>query len=354
MRAALPALLLALAAAAPTRGQAGPEAPAPYLRTFYFEVNAPEAKEATLAGSLDGRLVEVPMRRTRAGLFFVNAELTPGRLEYVFRVDGKPVLDAKSPSEPDGKGGRRSFFLIDDDRDALPAAGLPRGKVAKRAVRSAALGRDVAVNVYTPPGSPKTKGLPALFLLHGFGMNEDQWVTGGIANYVDRLVAAKRFPPCVVVMPGVPDDFYQGETETFVAEELPRWVAKEYGARSGPGKMAVGGMSMGGFGAFSLAWRHPDLFGHAMVLSPGSRDASFLPALDAELAADAKVRPSLDLRCGKGDDLVLPWAEQLEAVLARHGVPHGWEVTRGGHDWEYWRSVLRPALGKVAEHFARR
>lgn len=323
----------------------------PYTRTFHFEIKAPAASSVVLEGKAAGAPVEVPLRKTRGGDWFVNADLPVGRLEYVFVVDGSPVLDEQSPSEDDGKGGLRSFFLIDDDRDAQPLDSGTGGRVERREVPSKALGRNIPVNVYMPPGYETKYGYPVLLLLHGFEMNESQWLTGGIANYLDRFILSGEFPPAVAVMPGVPSDFYTGKTEEFITKELFKWLRKNYSLQKAATQNAVGGMSMGGFGAFSLAYRHPELFGHAMILSPGTRDTTFLDQLDRDLRDRRKIEATLDIRCGKGDTLVLPFAQGLEAVLAARKVPHRYEVTRGGHDWDYWRSVLKPALSEVAKSF---
>jgi enterochelin esterase-like enzyme len=294
---------------------------------------------------------QIPMRKTRGGDWFVNAELVPGRLEYVFLVDGKPILDELSPSEEDGQGGKRSYFFIDDDREAKPSEQGPKGKLELKKIKSAALAANIPVNVYTPPGFSRKSKYPVLFLLHGYQMNEQQWVTGGIVNYLDRYIGSKELPPMIVVMPGVPSEFYMGTTEDFFVKDLVPWIAKSYPVVKGKAKFAIGGMSMGGFGAFYLTYRHPDLFGHSMILSPGALDQKFLDQLEAELAGGKRVETPLDIRCGKGDKLVIGFAERLHAILEANKVTHRWEVTRGEHDWDYWRSVMKSALLPVGQFF---
>jgi enterochelin esterase-like enzyme len=293
------------------------------------------------------------MRRTGAGVFYINAPLTPGRIEYVFLVDGHRILDTASMAEEDGEGGQRSWFVLDDDRDSLPQPGIPQGTVLQTTVHSKALGNDRIVNVYTPPGFSKKKRYPLLILLHGYGMNESQWLTGGIQNYLDRYIAAKILEPVIVVMPGAPDEFYMGKSEAFIVNELYPWAAREYPIRRGHGAAAIGGMSMGGFGAFYLAYRHPELFGYAMVLSPGHLDQAFLEELDRELGRGSKVSAGLDVRVGKSDEISFPYAERLTQILAEHDVPFQYEVTRGIHDWTYWHSVMKPSLVRLEEFLIR-
>ncbi len=336
-------------------GLAQTEEPVPpevYKRTVHFEFKAPGVKSAFLVGNMTNwETGSLPMRRTGEGVFYINAEIEPGRIEYVFLADGKPVLDDASLAVDDGKGGRRSFFVLDDDRESQPQEGIPHGKVETRRFRSRALGEERAVTIYTPPGYSRKTVYPVLFLLHGFEMDHDQWISGGIQNYLDRYIAKKELHPWVVVMPGSPSEFYMGRSEDFIVRDVYSFVAREYSIKKGKGAAAIGGTSMGGFGAFYLAYRHPELFGHAMVLSPGSRDGKFLDQLGPELKAGRKVAATLDIRCGMSDNLVLPFTERLVSLLKENNVPLTYELTRGVHDWNYWRSVMKPALLRVENFF---
>jgi enterochelin esterase-like enzyme len=208
-----------------------------------------------------------------------------------------------------------------------------------------------AINVYTPPGYSKKKAYPVLFLLHGYGMNESQWLTGGVQHYLDRYIAAMLLAPMIVVMPGAPDDFYMGPSEDYIVKEVYPWIARDYSIRKGKGTVAICGMSMGGFGAFYLAYRHPDLFGHAMVLSPANIDQKFLDQLDGELKGGGEVAATLDIRVGKGDETSFPYAERLTEILADNKVPFTYQVARGMHDWTDWHSVMKPSLLRVQEFF---
>jgi enterochelin esterase family protein len=345
-------VLLVLLAVPVSRAQTQPADASLYTRPVHFEFKSAEAKAAFLCGNMtQWDCSRLPMRRTGAGVFYINAPLAPGRIEYVFMVDGERILDDASTAEDDGQGGQRSWFMLDDDRDAQPLVGIPHGTLAQRTLNSKALGGERNVNVYTPPGYSKKKTYPLLILLHGYGMNESQWLTGGIQNYLDRSIAANALEPVIVVMPGTPDDFYMGNTEDYIVNELYPWTSREYRIRRGTGVAAIGGMSMGGFGAFYLAYRHPDLFGHAMVLSPGSLDQDFLDQLDRELTAGAQLRATLDIRVGKSDEISFPYAERLTHILAEHEVPFTYEVARGIHDWNYWHGVLQSSLLRVQEFF---
>jgi len=345
-------VLLALFPVPVAPGAAQTADASPYTRTVHFELKAAQAQTAYLCGNMtDWACDKLPMRRTGAGVFYINAPLAPGRIEYVFMVDGKPLLDEASMTEGDGKGGQRSWFALDDDRDGQPLDGIPHGRIEQRTLQSKALGAERQINVYTPPGYSKKQVYPVLVLLHGYGMNESQWLTGGVQHYLDRYIATRVVEPFIVVMPGAPDDFYMGPSEDYIVKEVYPWIAREYSIRNGKGAAAIGGMSMGGFGAFYLAYRHPELFLHAMVLSPANLDQKFLDQFDAELKAGARIKAAFDVRVGSGDEVSFPYAERLTQILTTNNVAFTYEVARGIHDWNYWHSVLKPSLLRVEDFF---
>ena len=252
-----------------TPAQTQPAPDAPYTRVVHFEFPAADAQVAYFCGSpTHWECDKLPMRRTGAGVFYANVPLSPGRIEYVFVVDGQPRLDEASMIEHDGKGGQRSWFVLDDDRDAQPAAGIPAGTIEALNLNSQSLGEKRLINVYTPPGYSKKQTYPLLILLHGYGMTEAQWLTGGVQHYLDRYIAAKILQPMIVVMPGAPDEFYTGGPRTMSSTRSIRSSLASTASARARYATAIGGMSMGGFGAFYLAYRHPELFGYAMVLSP--------------------------------------------------------------------------------------
>ena len=56
--------------------------------------------------------------------------------------------------------------------------------------------------LYTPPGFSKEKKYPVLYLLHGIGGDEKEWLTGGQPQVIlDNLYAENAIEPMVVVLP---------------------------------------------------------------------------------------------------------------------------------------------------------
>ncbi|MFT3716318.1 MAG: alpha/beta hydrolase family protein [Gordonia sp. (in: high G+C Gram-positive bacteria)] len=137
-------------------------------------------------------------------------------------------------------------------------------------VRSAAMKETVPVTVLSPSGEPGARG--TLYMLDGADAGKDvsDWITkGGAAGFfAGRDVN-------VVLPAGGAGSFYTNwirkdpklgkpQWETFLTEELPPIIAKEFGTN---GRSAVMGLSMGGQSAFTLATRHPDLYQGVASLS---------------------------------------------------------------------------------------
>ncbi len=82
--------------------------------------------------------------------------------------------------------------------------GVRHGKV-EAAECKAADGKLLRMLVYLPPDYPHDAPYPVLYLLHGAGDDEASWQKEGAADAVmDRLYAATKIVPMILVMPGEP------------------------------------------------------------------------------------------------------------------------------------------------------
>lgn len=137
---------------------------------------------------------------------------------------------------------------------------------------------------------------------------------------------------------------------------------------------AIGGLSMGGYGALKLALRHPHLFGSAVSHS-GALDAVGLMAARKpgdvlgddmrrvfgatvpasadlfKLAPRAKPLPKLHIDCGS-EDFLLPCNRKLHAFLEKRRIAHTYREYPGSHNWQYWQDRLPEAFDHHASVFA--
>jgi S-formylglutathione hydrolase FrmB len=131
--------------------------------------------------------------------------------------------------------------------DPAPRAGLDVEDVT---IESRALGRDMPVKVVVPSGEPRT----LLVFLHGRGNDEATHVHEPLMAALDSLGA--RAP--VVAFPNGGDHSYwhdraDGDWGRYVMDELIPQLEERYGSD----RVAIGGISMGGFGAYDLARLNP-------------------------------------------------------------------------------------------------
>ena len=175
-----------------------------------------------------------------------------------------------------------------------PGASLPAGTVQEGHFRSVALGSDVHYIVYLPHNYA-TSGLryPVIYLLHGKSGRMSDWLY--VKSDLDRLIAEGKIPPMIAVLPDAPyskgasyyvDSAYAGsetvpagqKVETAFTRDAIAHIDTTYRTIPTREGRAVGGYSMGGWGAMRYALAHPDLYRASIVLSP----AVYIPLPPAE------------------------------------------------------------------------
>lgn len=124
------------------------------------------------------------------------------------------------------------------------------------------------------------------------------------------------------------------------------------------GPWAIGGNSMGGFGAVRLGLKYPRHFCSVWAHSSCFPTADALPEhwhwtgdphdLDCYALArkaDPAVLPRLTFDCGH-DDHLLEQNRRFHAFLEQRGMAHAYHEHPGGHDWDYWDAHVQGALAQ--------
>ncbi|MBC6366271.1 alpha/beta hydrolase-fold protein [Algoriphagus sp. AK58] len=160
---------------------------------------------------------------------------------------------------------------------------------------------DREVTVYLPPSyaSNPDKRFPVLYMLHGFTDTDSQWFGWekhwiNLQDVIEQSLAEGLSKEMIVVMPNAYNRFKGsmyassvtiGDWETFVTQELVRYVDANY--RTIPTKESRGlaGHSMGGYGTLRLGMKNPDVYSAIYALSPCCMDggASTNPELMKKL-----------------------------------------------------------------------
>jgi len=305
---------------------------------------------------------------------------------------------------------------------AVPTASGP-GTVKTATFHSDALGVDKQYYVYLPGGyGDDDARYPVIYMLHGLGGSEDNWPKHmGLPAAADSLNLA-----AIVVMPDGDDSFYVNwptevdydaclnskrefgraddmttycvkapRYEDYITVDLIAHVDATYRTIPERRARAIGGLSMGGYGALMLAMRHPDLYasvashsGVAALLYKGpypyengkvelgddpktwlanagvfgalfrrvfGEDLEFWrerdPAHLAAHLADGDLAIYID--CGTEDEFRLQnGAAYLHDILADRGVTHDFELLPGRHTVDFWSDRIDDSLRFHAEQFA--
>ena len=213
------------------------------------------------------------------------------------------------------------------------------------ALQSKLLGRTMYEELVTPAGGGE--GRPLLVFLHGYGGTPSGTVSPGLIAALRRL--GDRAP--VVLLPEGFTGWWHDRDEapwgSYVLDEVIPAGLERSGAD--PDRVAIGGISMGGFGALDLGRLAPERFcavgGHSpAVYARGSDDALFAfddPADFArhDLLTLARSTSPYDapvwLDVGDQDSL-LPATETLARELEADGADVSFHVWPGGHTGPYW------------------
>jgi S-formylglutathione hydrolase FrmB len=233
------------------------------------------------------------------------------------------------------------------------------------AVMSKSMHKSILNIVVTPDHySKKGKQLPVLYLLHGAGGNQKDW----IKNIPEIKEYADLYNFIIVCPDGNSTSWYFDSPvdstmkyETYVAKELVEFIDHNYQTIKSTSGRAITGLSMGGHGAFYLSFRHQDVYGAAGSMSGGVDIRPFpknweiakrLGTLEqnpqnwekntvinmVDLLKGGSLKIIFD--CGV-DDFFYTVNQNLHQKLLENKIPHDYIQRPGEHNWDYWRNSIK-------------
>jgi len=216
-------------------------------------------------------------------------------------------------------------------------------------LKSSALGRTMKYSLWLPPSYKPGGAFPFLYLLHGYGDNNNAWLDNGRAQAIAKDYYRKYKVPVVIVMPDGLVSFYTDDWERYFHEELMPEVEKNYCCN---GKRAVAGLSMGGYGTLYNVLNHPDKFTCGYAMSPATSYGSVSLEELVKAQSDPSVFPHITLESGTEDSVVsIASVRAFASMLEGYGVPYDLIERSGGHDWTFWPVCLEKALVKAGQTF---
>jgi len=308
---------------------------------------------------------------------------------YSVVVDGATVADPATRTFF-GSGWDNSGIEIPEDGtdgDYYALKDVPHGQVSQRWYFSTVTGKWRRCYVYTPPdyNTGKTR-YPVLYLMHGWGENEQGWHTQGHADVIlDNLIAAKKAKPMIIVMdnlnavrpgedasifaarglvspprPAAPPQGGRGAagggrgglfgftgaafTDMMLTDLIPM-IEKTYRVLPGREHRAMAGLSMGGMQTFMTGLSNLDKFAYigGFSGSTGGRGGTFDPKTSnngvfADAGAFNKKVKVLFLGIGSVEG---PGTKNFSEQLTKAGIKNVYFESPGtAHEWLTWRRCL--------------
>lgn len=236
--------------------------------------------------------------------------------------------------------------------DSLHIA-IPHGTVDTIYYYSGTVGVKRRALVYTPPGFTRKKKYPVLYLLHGLGGTENEWVYNAPPQIIlDNLYAEKKAVPMVVVMPNgramkndqpgenIFDSTKVKSFSTFerdLLDDLIPYIEKKYPVYKQHQYRAIAGLSMGGGQALNFGLGNLNKFAYVGGFAPAPNTK--VPELLVQDIQKARQLKLLWISCGV-DDYLLWVSKRTHDYLKTNNVPHIYYTEPGAHEFNVWRNDL--------------
>ena len=279
----------------------------------------------------------------------------------------KTYMFEATPSKPKSLG---------DDDFSTPAGfdtrkpGMKYGEIKTITYFSTTTENDRRATIILPPNFDESKKYPVLYLLHGIGGNEREWLGGNPNEVINNLVTEGKTKEMLVVIPNIRARHKDaGETEGFsparfrefdnflndMRDDLMPYIEKNYPVLSGRDNRAVAGLSMGGRSALHVGINFIDLFAYigaftpAPGVLPGPRGEGLFTketlTLPREYSGNKENRRNtintlIMITKGSTDGVVGNNPTDYSNALKENEIEHIYTITEGGHDFNVWKVDL--------------
>lgn len=239
---------------------------------------------------------------------------------------------------------------------------------------------EIAYNVYLPAQFNDSLQFSIIYLLHGHGGSENDWIrkdAGNIQHLLDSLSFLKIIPPIVAVTLNAKNTWYVDAFEkmesAYIKEFIPL-IESKFNVKSERASRIIAGNSAGGYGALRFSLKYPELF-HASILlspaayypeSPPNSSSRKIPVFkknglfDIDLWQSYSYPKLLDSTNNNerypvfynstGDDdeyKIVTVVTDLKSYFDELNISNELLIINGGHSWEVWRYCLAHDLTRL-------
>ena len=237
-------------------------------------------------------------------------------------------------------------------------------------VHSDLMNTDVKYSIYLPESYDGTKKYPVLYMLHGYGGNNNDWLQdntgsiwagGGTMPAYAREYAEKTGKELIIVAPDGGNNFYcdgfNGGPKymSFFFQEFIPYIESTYAIKAEKKSRAIGGLSMGGYGSLYYGTLHPEMFCYVYACSAAINVGVSAPdpaqlISQAVSAGKVKEMPGFTLEIGT-EDTTVGSNDPFINTLAGYGIPYEYITRPGAHDWPFWNACSPKIIHKVLTIF---
>jgi S-formylglutathione hydrolase FrmB len=233
---------------------------------------------------------------------------------------------------------------------------------------------------------------PVLYFLHGLGDNEQTLFKTGGWTLIEDLRERQKIGNFFVVASEGRNSFYINSADgkdrysDFFLQEFMPFIEKKYRVKPGRAGRAIGGISMGGYGALRMAFAYPQLFSSVSAQAPAlilespkninvaARSGSPVvraltgvfgdpinvahwdannPFLLAKKNRESLRNLAIYFNCGQNDDYGFEkGAAALDKQLTEEHIQHEYHSYSGDHSLTYFLSHLGETMEFHSRAFA--
>lgn len=224
-----------------------------------------------------------------------------------------------------------------------------------KTVASTAMGKEMKYSIYLPSDYEGSEEFPVLYLLHGYGDENNAWIDKGMLVKTAYSYEKNSGRQMVVVCPdGLTTFYYDSQDtkfETYFFNELVPEIEKTYKVKTDRNSRAVAGLSMGGYGTLYYGLKYPEMFCYAYACSAAIDMGADYPSLYGLVTdADPSALPGITLEMGT-EDYTTGNGANFHNALNNAGIQHEYIARSGSHDWKFWQECLPKVLKKCGEAF---
>ncbi len=240
-------------------------------------------------------------------------------------------------------------------------AGVTYGEIKTVTYYSHVAEMDRKATVILPPNYNASKKYPVLYLLHGIGGSEVEWLDGKPNEIVSNMVAAGTAKEMIMVLPNQCvrhkseanpahlslEQFamYNRMLDDLKTSLIP-YIEKNYPVKAGRDNRAIAGLSMGGRNAIYIGVKMVEDFAYtgafcpAVGVLPYWREDGLLTTQTLTIPQEYRKNTLYMIVEGDGDTVVGDSPKQYSTTLKNNGFDHIYYNWPGGHWWGPWKNGL--------------